>query len=82
MASVQSFFGEIETFSQFHQHFTSSFCVDILQLFLRLKTTKPNYNYRKLRETLLHKKVTHTMLMKWTPGIGTDSERQMLFPLK
>jgi len=43
--------------SQFHQHFLSSFCADIL-------ATK---NYKKLHKILLYKKGSRKMMMKSTP---------------
>jgi len=51
----------IDTWSQFHQHFISSFCSNIILP----KNVKAN--------TLLYKKVASKMLMKLTPGLRTES---------
>jgi len=48
------------TFSQFCQHFTSSFCTNILSS----KNTKSNCLSReKLHKTLLYEKAAHKMLV-------------------
>jgi hypothetical protein len=52
------------TFNQFHQHFTRTFCVDILTAKkLRSKTVIRE----KLHEKLLYEKGSSKMLMKLTP---------------
>ena len=55
--------------SQFHQHFTSSFCADFL---LPKKLQTQIISTLKLRQTLLHKKAAHKMLLKLTPDLVED----------
>jgi len=55
------------TSTQFHQHFTSSFCTNIL--------SPKNYKAKtvikeKLHKALSYEKGTRKMLMKLTPGIS------------
>ncbi len=55
------------TSSQYHLHFMSIFCADILSP----KKFQSQYGIReKLHKTLLHEKGTRKMLMKLTPGLN------------
>jgi len=53
------------TYSQFHQDFTSSFCADILVPKKLQSQTVPT---EKLCKALLYEKVEYKMLMKLTPN--------------
>jgi len=57
---------EIDTFSQFHQHFMSS---SFENIFFPKKLQNQTLIREKLRKTLLYKKVSSKMLMKFTPGV-------------
>jgi len=63
---IQAALNERMTCSQFHRHFTSSFCVNILLP----KSHKANLIREKLQKALSDKKGLSKMLMKLTPGVN------------
>jgi len=60
-------FGEIETCSQFYQHFGSSFYADILSTKLQSQTV--------IKEKLLYKKTVCKMLLKLKPAWAESFEQ-------
>jgi len=57
---------ECKDWSQFHQHFTSRFCANILA---PKKLKSLTVNREKLQKTLLYEKVSSKMLVKMTPVV-------------
>jgi len=56
--------------NQFHQHFMSSFCANII---LPKKSQSQTINKENCRKTLSYKKATRKMLVKLTPGVNLIS---------